>query len=357
MYRLAAGGILTANLCAGLGSHALAQGESNNPARQQSPADADRKPDADNKPVTLRTIQDAINRIASAVEAQKDEADAKRKDEREESDLDAQRQMVRWAKNMFWPTLGSLLVTFAGVILVWRTLRHTRDAAVAARDMVVQAEATTKAAQDSVKEARKATKFAQITADAAREALAITDRAWIRIEVELTDPLVFGPETISTSVQVTFRNIGKAPATNLTTLANLHADDVSAGKEARERTSQRDLSGMLRHLGLGQALFPGEAHVEEYGLEVPAANFTAAIAEANRLGAESEEPYTVTSEHPCILAGVSYFLAGDRTQRFTFAAFQIRSVDARHPGWDGKESEFIPAELTVRPGFMGSFIK
>jgi hypothetical protein len=171
MYRAAAGGLLAANLCCGLSADTLAQGEGNNPGRQERPADQERKPEPANDPVTLRAVQDAINRIAGAIEAQKDEADTKRKDEREESDLKAQWEMARWAENMLWAALGSLAVTAVGVFLVARTLIYSRDAARAAREMVVQAEATTKAAIDAAAASIKGAK-------AAEDALQV-NRAWV----------------------------------------------------------------------------------------------------------------------------------------------------------------------------------
>lgn len=187
MHGLAVGGLLAASICIS-GGGVVAQGPGNDPGGEQRTAEDSRKSESDNKSVTLRTLQDAVNRIASAIEAKKDDADAKRKDQREQDDLEAQRDMARWAKYSGWTAIASaiaatiaLIVTTAGVILVWRTLIHTKRAAEAAAAMVGHAAAATEAAEETTEEARKATKFAQVTADAAREALAVTDRAWIKL--------------------------------------------------------------------------------------------------------------------------------------------------------------------------------
>jgi hypothetical protein len=110
-------------------------------------------------------------------------------------------------------------------------------------------------------------------------------------------------------------------------------------------------------MGIGQVLFPGEQHIEEYELEASTADFKNKIVERNKQGAQSDEPYTVTTGNPCILGGVFYFLPGDETRRVTYSPFQIRAVAEQHPGWIGEECVVSNKELAVRLGFMGGFVK
>ncbi len=44
--------------------------------------------------------------------------------------------MAAWARNLFWASIVDVLLTIAGVVLIWRTLVHTKTAAVAANAAV-----------------------------------------------------------------------------------------------------------------------------------------------------------------------------------------------------------------------------
>jgi hypothetical protein len=63
--------------------------------------------------------------------------------QRSEDDLRAQQEMACWARNMFLTAIAQTLLSVLGVILIYRTLRATRDA-------VDEARAATKAAEDAV---------------------------------------------------------------------------------------------------------------------------------------------------------------------------------------------------------------
>ena len=79
--------------------------------------------------------------------------------------------MAFWAKLMFWASALGVLSTFAGLLLIWRTLHHTRRAADYALDMVREAE-------EATAEARAATKAAQTAANSAEQTLH-SNRAWV----------------------------------------------------------------------------------------------------------------------------------------------------------------------------------
>lgn len=74
---------------------------------------------------------------------------------RNEADLRAQQEMARWSYWMMVFSGAAVALTGVGVILIWRTLLYTRDAAKAAADAVKEAENATAAARDSVKETKR----------------------------------------------------------------------------------------------------------------------------------------------------------------------------------------------------------
>jgi len=267
-------------------------------------------------------------------------------------------EQADWSRAQFWLGVIGLAALVATLIFTAKAAAAAKSAAESGLGMLKHAADAAKAAQDSVEEARKATKFAQVTADAAREALAITDRAWIKIEVELTEPLVFEPDTITIAARFTFRNVGKAPATHVLTTHSFHAVEADAATRVQDLTDRVPLAWSAgRHMGIGRTIFPDETHIEEWLMDMATADFKAGIVRANQWGAESAEPYTVTSEHPCILAGVSYGLPGDRSHRCTYVPFQIRSTAERHAGWNGDACVVPRDELVLRIAFMGGFVK
>jgi Domain of unknown function (DUF6471) len=94
----------------------------------------------------LEKIEAAIRDTIPKVDASKEQ----RQEYRENTDLNAQQDMALWAKAMFLATVGSVVLTLIGIVLIWRTLHHTSRAADYTKDMVVEAQATTKAANESV---------------------------------------------------------------------------------------------------------------------------------------------------------------------------------------------------------------
>lgn len=239
-------------------------------------------------------------------------------------------------------------------MLIAGTLIYTKRAAEAAGEMVVQAKATTKAAQDSVEEARKATKFSQVTADVAREALATTDRAWIKIEAELADDLVFDPDKIWTKVRVRYFNVGKSPATHVMIFLSIHPDIVDASLKAKDFIDGRPIfEGAMRWSGMGIALFPDETGTKDEELELPTVDFTTAIAKGNEWSSQCEEPFATTVSCPGVLAGIRYILPGERKYRYTYVPFAIERAKPGPDGvlgWDGAERVIPWSGLAMRRG-------
>lgn len=139
----------------------------------------------------LQGIESAIRELIPEEDKVAAEADRRR----DKADLEAQESMARWAFWMFIAAAASVVLTFVGLALLWRTLLHTRRAADYANDMVVEAKATTAAAQETLK----------------------ADRAWIgfnRIEpTRVNDMHVDGVRFALGEVFVlAFRNYGRTPA-------------------------------------------------------------------------------------------------------------------------------------------------
>ena len=64
----------------------------------------------------------ALNAIETAIRDQitgEDAQQRERQEHREISDLDAQQDMAFWAKAMFWAVFASVVLTFAGLCLIW----------------------------------------------------------------------------------------------------------------------------------------------------------------------------------------------------------------------------------------------
>jgi hypothetical protein len=106
--------------------------------------------------------------------------------------------MAKWAFWMFVAALASVLLTSAGVFLIWRTLHHTRRAADAAGKAVTEAENATAAANRTTDETRRIGE-AQV-----RAYLSITDAT-----VEILN------RNNAPQIKVRLRNSGQSPAKNV----------------------------------------------------------------------------------------------------------------------------------------------
>ena len=156
-------------------------------------------------------ISPALNQIESVIRdliAQQRAAQGQGPEDHEISDLEAQQGMAHWAKLMFWATLAAVAITFTGIVLIWRTLHHTRRAADYTKGMLEEANKTTKAAIDTVAAMRRSER-AYVTMSHKPPGLDITTHiggAAFRIEIKnsgrtpaaITDVLFqldwFGPD-------------------------------------------------------------------------------------------------------------------------------------------------------------------
>lgn len=113
------------------------------------------QPKEETKPVDVTPIKDALDGIANTVKSLKDNPDADAEKTRAERDLTAQEDMARWAFWLFCATVASLILTAVGVVLIWRTLVHTRRAVDSSDEMVAEAKLATVAAVAATSEAKR----------------------------------------------------------------------------------------------------------------------------------------------------------------------------------------------------------
>lgn len=109
-------------------------------AAYQKNAEDDRKQAAAEAAETCMGRDDLRLCIAEKLEAHY-------RDQATNQDLQAQQDMAFWAAALF---VSSTVLTTAGLLLIWRTLLHTRDAAIHAGRAVDEAKNATKAAQDAI---------------------------------------------------------------------------------------------------------------------------------------------------------------------------------------------------------------
>ncbi len=135
-----------------------------------------------------------------------DTTQRQQQDQRENADLKAQEDMAFWSMAMFWATFATVLLTFAALVAIIRTLHHTRRAADYAKEMVDEAAKATSAANATFDEARLANEIA-------RDGLIAQYRPWMMLELDGAGPVHLDrPGRGEVSVYLTTKNIGNSPA-------------------------------------------------------------------------------------------------------------------------------------------------
>lgn len=133
------------------------------------------------------------------------------RDDQADRDLRAQEEMARWAFWMFVATTATVLISAAGLILIWRTLLHTGRAANHAKDMLDEARITTAAAQLSAQASLK---------------MANAERAWLIGDEFHHGPMnntILNGETVNHGLIIipNMKNIGRSPAVRVTAWRSL----------------------------------------------------------------------------------------------------------------------------------------
>jgi hypothetical protein len=192
------------------------------PGSQTRSDKAQDKPKTDQLPSVLEAIQHEIERFTRALEANVDKPKPPEEEDRAKRDLAAQEGMAYWAKWMFWAALASIILTTAGIFLIWRTLIYTRRAAIAAAEAVVEAKDATKAAILGAKAAQDAVAVASDTAE--RQL-----RAYITIE---SGGIVLRSSENGFVISATARlkNTGQTPGYDLRTSATVTVERRNTDK-------------------------------------------------------------------------------------------------------------------------------
>jgi hypothetical protein len=125
-------------------------------------------------PAPTAAIENQLASIASAIEAPRTGPEAKATEKRAQDDLEAQQNMARYALWMFFATALTAVLTLAGILLIWRTLIHTRRASKYAGVGARQARRAAIASDLMAAEAAKATLAAVEANKAGQEANRLT---------------------------------------------------------------------------------------------------------------------------------------------------------------------------------------
>ncbi|MFM9849213.1 MAG: hypothetical protein ACKVP3_18880 [Hyphomicrobiaceae bacterium] len=162
-----------------------------------------------------------IKGIETAIREQipkEDKAENERKEKREIADLEAQQDMARWAKFMLWTSAAGLVLTLAGLLMLYGTLRYTRDAA--------------KAAEASVLQARRAAEAAEATNRLVASNAALELRAYLSVLPAGINELI-GTQEAMGHVQV--KNVGRLPAREVWLHVRMRIEDRDDLKPAPSR--------------------------------------------------------------------------------------------------------------------------
>jgi hypothetical protein len=174
-----------------------------------------------------------------------------RKEWREEQDLKAQREQATWA---FWAVAAasaSVGLTGVGVVLLFFTLRYTRDAAVAAKQTVIEA-------QKATAEAEKATAAAVQANTLLSENSELELRAYL--SVEPAGIILLGGQ-LNGLGHVDVRNVGKLPARNVAVF--VHMKILNTGEPSSPDTVfpvDTDNEAVSRVIQPGAAMRQGSEH-------------------------------------------------------------------------------------------------
>lgn len=204
--------------------------------RQGSATQSQRAPQAQSQPTVVPALQDSLNRIGTALEAQNKKGEASEDKRKAEEDRQAQFSMAQSARQMFIVGMAEAAITFAGVMLVLATLIYTRHAA--------------KAAQAAVTEAKEATKATREIGEAQVRAYLTTQDSKFSVGATYFD------------CYPTFRNSGQSPARNITVRATGFVLDGNITKTHRLARMATDCNPIVAGgLGNGRLEFSGGGKV------------------------------------------------------------------------------------------------
>lgn len=227
------------------------------------------------------------------------------------------------------------IVLAFSTILLWNSTRGLHQATL---DMA-------RGANEQIKIAKAAADQAQRSADIAERSLTLTDRPWMDVDLEITGPLKFLPETIEIKIKATFKNVGKSPATYVHFYYGICPDVGVAAAKAEEIIESRRHIAMLS-VSWGQVVFPGKDGSREGDISITREEFIARIKEMDAVPTEEPLP-PFTTNNPGIYAVAIYGLPSTgRTgrSRFTTLLLELAATNPEHDGWDGNEQGEVAAD-------------
>lgn len=193
--------------------------------------------------------------------------------------------------------------------------------------------ASIKVAQDAAKEAKR-------SADMAERGIIEADRAWIKVEMDIFGPLIFGEETIEIVAEARFKNVGRTPATSCGFEFRLCTDVGEASHCASESAAHMGRA-FVSHLGYGQVIYPDKNATIRETLTIERADFIARIKEidaAPKIEGEKDDDERFTRSNPALMAFVWYALprAGRLGKyRYSTGLFEICWKGDASRGFDG----------------------
>lgn len=266
----------------------------------------------------IQGIEAAIRDLVAAQNPRKDADEI----QRQKDDLNAQMRMALWAMWMFFAAIGSLFLTGAGVLLIWRTLHHTRRAADYTREMVDEARAATAAAED--------------TAAVAKQAMIAEKRAWLTLEkVNLKAITQIHTEGGQFSIEAIVKNIGMTPATSVWVKAlTCPPYDPNNGIPQFYREFIESVRSTPKDWGY--VVFPQERDVANIVFPIQKSDVDAALVRprAAQIGVSFR-----------MLVGVGYRIIGDDKPHVTIRTFTTHLMALNSQIADGKKFALTPEPI------------
>jgi hypothetical protein len=181
---------------------------------------------------TAAIAENSLARLPKAIETAPADPDAKAQEKRAEDDLKAQQDMAKWAMWMFVAAGLTVLLTMIGILLIWRTLIHTRRASKYAGVGARQARRAAIASDRMAEEATKATLAAVEASKAGQEANRLTRDA----QSEARSTAQYEARKAQRREQVAERRAEAALA-----IAARNADAAAGQLEVAQDTARRQL--------------------------------------------------------------------------------------------------------------------
>jgi len=195
---------------------------------------------------------DSFKPTAQAQVIGQDQHQADKPDSYASRNLDAQENMVKWAKRTYFTTLMGLILSAGGLFALLYSLRLNNKATTAAQNAVLVARETNEA----------------------------QSRAWVSVECQLGKPTRgkthLGVEGIYFNVESTSKNHGHSPATSVSFHAEIAL--LGPGSPSMEERMADYCDTIIKHAGHeAEAIFPDAIKLFNHMVFLPNADIEAAL--------------------------------------------------------------------------------